>query len=148
MPDLESAEFGRVEFTAADMYDFALGLPGFEDRTRFLLLERTELVPILVLLSLDTPELRFYALDASRLVADYDLQLSPAQCELLGLKAGEAPDRCLLLITWPEDEPPTVNLLAPVVLHAPTHRGLQAIQFDSGHPCRHPLSPPSKAVCS
>jgi flagellar assembly factor FliW len=145
---LESDEFGPLDVDEARVYQFALGLPGFEDRTRFALLQIPKLAPLQVLHSVDSPPLRFYTLDSFRLIEDYSLHLTPEQSETLGLREGDKPSHCLLLLTWPENAPPTVNLMAPVVLHEPTHRGLQAIQFDSGYDCRYPLSAPPEAICS
>lgn len=145
--ELETEEFGRLGYTDDDVFEFPEGLPGFEAETRFLRYQPQALAPIEVLLSLSNPGLRFYTVPLPFVSADYQLALGDEQRELLGLAPAGQPTDCLVLITWPENGDPTVNLLAPVVLNRATHRGLQAIQFDSHLSPRFPLRARG-AMCS
>ena len=139
MPVLNTSEFGAWSYEDDQVYRFASGLPGFEDRRRFLLGQPPALAPLYVLQCVDDPALRFYALSLSQLALNYSLSLNAEQQAELGLAAGQEPDFCLAILTWRDGEAPTINLLAPVVLHAAARRGLQAVQFDSGYDCRYRL---------
>jgi len=144
---LETGEFGQLTYTEEDVLVFPVGLAGFEEYTHFLRRQPPALAPFEVLLSLDWAGLRFYALPVDLVVSDYQLSLGPQERALLVLGAEDRPSHCLVLLAWPENEPPTVNLLAPVVLNQTARRGLQVIQFDSQYSCRHPLRERS-ASCS
>ena len=139
MPILNTAEFGAWPYEEDQVYQFESGLPGFEDQHRFLLGQPASLAPLYVLQCLDDPVLRFYALSVPQLALDYRLSLTAEQQEELGLAAGAEPDVCLALLTWRDGETPTINMLAPVVMHTATRRGVQAVQFDSGYECRYRL---------
>ncbi len=139
--ELNTTEFGPVTGRPEDIFEFPEGLPGFEEHTRFLHYRPPSLSPIEVLLSLTRPNLRFYALPLPWVSPGYTLNLTEEQRTQLALGPTDSPSDCLALLTWPETGEPTVNLLAPVVLHRPSGRGLQAIQFDSNHPTQHPLRP-------
>jgi flagellar assembly factor FliW len=56
---------------------------------------------------------------------------------------------CLTILSVAEDRPPTVNLLAPLVVNPATNRGVQAIQVESGYSHQHELPAPGpEAPCS
>jgi flagellar assembly factor FliW len=75
----------------------------------------------------------------------YELVLAPEEIAQLGLVPERQPDPssevlCLALITVNTEQPPTTNLLAPIVINPGTHRAVQSIQLDSGYSHQHPLS--------
>lgn len=139
MPVVENAEFGSLSFDEKDVYRFEGGIPGFEAATRFLLYEPKALAPLSVLLNLDRPDLRFYVLPLDQVRPGLPITISEEDRARLGLQPEEPPAIRLALVTWLPDGPPSANLLAPLLLHPPTQRGVQSIQFDSGYNCRHPL---------
>lgn len=139
MPILEHSEFGAITYQPEEVYAFDDGLPGFDGASRFLLHQPARLAPLVVLLSLDKPGLRFYALPLDCIAPDLRVSVSEDERAQLGLGTAERPALGLALVTWLESEPPSANLLAPVLLHPPTCKGVQSIQFGSGYDCRYPL---------
>jgi len=139
MPQLESAEFGHLDYAEKDVYHFPEGLPGFEHAHDFLLYDPPALAPLQALIHVVPPVLRFYALDWNLVAPDCLTTLTEEDRRALELTPGEPPALRLALVTWLEGEHPTVNLLAPVVLNPTARRGLQVIQFESAYSCRHPL---------
>src|SRR5215831_11637246 len=110
---------GELEYAEEAVIDFPRGLFGFEDQTRFLLIERPALSPLLFLQSLSTPQLCFLALPVFVVHGDYELALTQDDLAEVGLP-GDSPTRigpdvlCLALLTIRENQPTTANLMAPV----------------------------------
>ncbi len=123
--------------------EFPAGLPGFEDHTRFVLVERPDLAPILFLQSVDSPELCFITAPVTSIDPAYDLEMTPEDERQLGTdEAGEF--LCLAILSAEENGLLTANLLAPVVINPGTCRGVQAVRSDSRYSHQHPL----EARCS
>jgi flagellar assembly factor FliW len=123
-------------------FDFPLGLPGFENERRFLLQVKPEFAPLVILQSAARAELRFVCAPIQFLDAEYRLDLVGDDRILLGCDAESDTPPALLqlaILTFPENGPPTANLLAPVVLNPKSARGVQSIQSSSDYSERHPL---------
>jgi flagellar assembly factor FliW len=109
---------------------------------------------LVFLQSLENSDLCFLAVPVQCVRPDYELSLTSEDLELLELPAGKQPVTgrevaALAIISLAEGEEPTVNLQAPVVIHAATHRAVQAIRPDDIFGCREPLvAPVAEAVCS
>ncbi len=129
-----SRQFGPVEYTADAVVEFPEGIPAFEQRTRYVLIERPDSAPLIFLQSLDDPELCFVTLPVGCVDSGYRPQLDRADIEALGMQTAEDEEvLCLVILTIPEHGVPTVNMMAPVVIHRRTRRARQVIQFDSSH---------------
>src|ERR1017187_6256055 len=57
MPSLDTKHFGHIVFEPQDAIEFPRGLPGFEDRRRFLAIRQEQTAPLVFLQSLEDPEL-------------------------------------------------------------------------------------------
>jgi flagellar assembly factor FliW len=141
MPVLEATRFGPIPYTEAEVYVFSQGIPAFEKATGFLLVQNPAWAPLLFLQSVDNQGLSLPCLDLRSFLPDYHFELTGEDRSLLG---GATEDRllCLGIVTIPGDIPPTVNLLAPVLLDPLARRGVQSIQFESDYSWCHPLRPP------
>ena len=143
MPCFETTNFGEIEYQENAVVHFPEGVPSFGSERQFLLLHRPESAPVVFLQSLTRPDLTFITLPVDAIEPDYCLQLSRRDRGVLGLEESEPPRAdttlCLAIVTIPEAEAPTVNLLAPIVIHVSKNLGLQVIQADSDYSHRHPL---------
>ena len=152
MPTLTTRYFNRLEYSGDAPFQFAAGIPGFEDHTAFLFVQQPHTNPLIFMQSLHDPAVCFIGLPATAVAPDYRLELSPEEALALGLSQAEAPPGDLLslvLLTFAENSEPVANLMSPVVLNPRTHRGIQAIQLDSNYSLRHPLALESQAAtCS
>ncbi len=154
MPKLATVYFNELEYSEEAVFEFAAGIPGFEDQTAFLFIEQAQTQPLVYMQSLKDPGLCFLALPVFTVDANYRLTLSPEDAAALDLPPGETPEigkqiGCIVLITVSEGTDPTVNLMSPVVLSLNTRKGIQAIQAGSDYPLRHPLTLENEAVsCS
>jgi flagellar assembly factor FliW len=123
---------GAIEYAEDAVIEFPRGLFAFEEETRFLLIERPSLSPLVYLQSLSTPQLCFLALPVFVVCGDYELALCPGDLTEIGLPGDSAPRigsdvLCLVLLTIRENRPTTANLMAPVTIGLHNRKGLQAI---------------------
>lgn len=144
--------FGPVDYDEQSVMLFPDGIPAFEQEQRFLALRQPINEPLVFLQSLANPNLCFATLPALLACPGYQLSMAPEDLDALGLEAGRQPAigrdvLCLAILSLEENAPPTVNLLAPIVVNLHTLCGRQAIQTDSPYSHREVL-PLREAACS
>ena len=150
MPQAETQQFGTIDFDERDAVEFPLGLPAFETERRFVLIRRDEVKPVVFLQSLQDKSLCFVTLPVESLDPGYQPQISEEDWNLLGAESatdnerGFRRDLTMLAILSVTDSRPTANLLAPVVVHRATGKGVQAIRMDNAYSHQHPVG----ALCS
>lgn len=147
-----SAYFGSIAVDETATIEFPEGLPGFEERRRFLPLQHGAPGDLVFLQSLERADLCFLAVPVQSIRPCFELRLTAEDLELLGLPPGRQPAigrdvAALAIISLVEGEEPSVNLRSPVVIHIRTRRAVQAIRPDDRYQCREPLIAP-EAVCS
>lgn len=125
-------------------FDFPLGLPAFEEHTRFRLNLSPPHAPLVFLESLLPPHPRFICLPVEEFFPGYAWQLDAEE----DARLGPGPRLCLAILTFPESGAPTANLLAPVVLGLETRRGVQSIQTGGGWAADAPLPYGEEPQCS
>ena len=154
MPTLTTRYFNQLEYSGDAPFQFAAGIPGFEDHTTFLFIQQPHTNPLVFMQSLHDPAVCFIGLPATAVDPDYCLELSAEEAIALGLSPTEMPPNgsellSLVLLTIAEKSEPVANLMSPIVLNPRTHRGIQAIQLSSSYSLRHPLALESQAAaCS
>jgi flagellar assembly factor FliW len=131
---------------------FPDGIPAFEQEKRFLAMRQPISEPLVFLQSVTHPDVCFATLPAPAACPGYRLNVTPEDLHALGFKRGRQPEigrdvLCLAILSLTENAPPTVNLLAPIVINIGTLRGRQAIQRDSSYSHREVL-PLRGAACS
>src|SRR5262245_32063661 len=145
MPPIQTKYFGALECSESGAVRFPNGLPAFEHEHDFLLIEPPSRAPLVFLQSASDPALCFLALPALAIEPLYDLSLSADDLAALELAAPPQVGRdvdCFAFITVPEDDAPTVNLLAPIVINRANRIAVQAVRSDSRYSHRHPLPIP------
>jgi flagellar assembly factor FliW len=149
MPQLATANFGDLEYTADQVLEFPAALPAFEDQTSFVIVKRSALGPLVFLQSLANPKLCFITLPMGLIDPGYELELIAEDARLLGLDQtadGAVRDPidllCLAMLVVTENRP-TANLMAPVVINLKNRRGVQAVRVDTRYSYQHPLAEPS-----
>jgi flagellar assembly factor FliW len=127
--------------------EFPAGLPGFEHTRRYELVDAPSTRPIVVLKSLDLPDLCFLAAPVDAIDPRYSLEMHPEDLARLGIESANADLLCLAILSAPENGPLTANLLAPVVVDPRTLRAVQAVRIDSRYSHQHALAAPEQS-CS
>jgi len=139
MREIETSRFGPLRYEDTESIEFPKGLPGFESEREFVLVERPESRPFLFMQSTTSPALCFVTAPVALLVPNYALGLSAD--DMLTLKTDESAGLDVLAIVCAiENQPPTVNLLGPVVINRRARRGVQTIRDDDRYSARHPIS--------
>jgi flagellar assembly factor FliW len=148
----ETRYFGPVEYKEESVMVFPDGIPAFEHEKRFLAMRQPISEPLVFLQSVANPSVCFATLPAAAACPGYKLRMAPEDLRALGLEKSRQPAigsdvLCLAILSLEEHAPPTVNLLAPIVINLNTLRGRQAIQTDSPYSHREAL-PLRGAACS
>lgn len=152
MRTFETQSFGVIAYEPESAVEFPAGLPGFEERRRFVALCFPDSEPLVYLQSLEDPGLCFLALPVLAVDPQYRLEVCAEERALIGL-APEQPLRfgkevlCLTIISLRETGP-TANLLAPVVINLSNRKAVQSVAAESGYSHQHVLVPEEAPVCS
>lgn len=138
---LETTQFGTLDFDEDAVIHFPGGLLGFENLSRFLLIDQDEIAPLRWLQPIDEGALAFTVLDPGVVFPGYNVPLSREDRTALGLEADEQP-LILVLVTVPEDpQEMTANMLGPLVVNPRLKRGRQVVLHDTGYAVRQRLIP-------
>ena len=148
----ETIHFRAVEVDEASIICFPAGLPGFEGCRRFAILGHPTAPGLSFVQSLERAGLCFLALPVQSIRPGYQLLLTEEDAGLLGTSPGAAlrigeDVLAFAILSLAEGEPPTANLLSPLVIHLPSRRAVQAIRPDQAYGCREPLVS-EELVCS
>jgi len=151
MPETETSNFGTLSFAPESVFEFPNGLPGFEDRRRFLPVQNVRTAPILFLQSLEEPSLCFTTLPIWVVDPQYRLSFAETDLEVLEFPADYQPRigndiLCLAVLSIRKDGT-TANLLAPVVVNLKNHKAVQAVSPEPGYSHQHLLFPQEAVAC-
>jgi len=152
MPSVETTYFGAISYDPESIVEFPKGLPGFDERRRFVALQFDDSRPLVFLQSLEDPGLCFITLPVLAADPHYQLRVSNEDRELVDLAVGR-PLRigddvlCLAVVSIREDGP-TANLLGPLVVNLRNRKAVQAVAAESGYSHQHQLVAQEAPVCS
>jgi flagellar assembly factor FliW len=150
MPTFDTKNFGRVEFEPQDTIEFPRGLPGFDDRRRFLAIRQERTAPLVFLQSLEDPDLCFTTAPVLSVDPEFRLKLSEEDLDVVGLASVRKPrlgkEVWALAVIAVRETGPTANLLAPVVINLRSLRAVQAVMQETTYSHQHALAQPV-AVC-
>jgi reactive intermediate/imine deaminase len=124
---IDSPRFGSLEVSTDQVIEFPAGLPGFEALHRFSLLrnEGPEL-SYFILQSIDDPAIAFHVADPANFACDYEIVLTDAEVEMIGLTD---PLDAAVVVMLIKDEnvglPLRIGINAPLVINVRTRRGVQ-----------------------
>lgn len=140
----ESRRAGSVEVPEDSVLHFE-PLPGFPDRTRFVLMEHAEGSEMAWLVSLDDADLAFVVTDPWTFFPSYDAPIAKEHLAALGIEKKEEVE-ILCLVTL-DGRAIHLNLLAPLLINATTRKALQVVSEDPRYTTRAaiPALDPTKA---
>lgn len=132
--------FGTITYEEENAIIFPHGLFGFENCTRFLALSFDDDADAMISLqSLEEEDLSFILMNPFRLFPDYAPELSPADRKELGAQSEEDISYYVICVVRDNVGDSTVNLKAPLAIHAQKRFGKQVI-LEQDYPIRQPLS--------
>ena|SRR5271165_3353768 len=151
MPVTETTNFGTLSFPRESVFEFPRGLPGFEERRRFVPIQDPQTAPIIFLQNLEQPDLCFTTIPILVIDPRYRLKVVEQDLEALGFPVDFVPrigdDVLCLAILSLRKTGSTANLLAPVVVNLRNYKAVQAVAAESRYSHQHLLFPPEAAIC-
>jgi flagellar assembly factor FliW len=151
MPLLESKSLGLISWEAESEIEFPRGLPGFEERRKFLAVHFPHTDPLIFLQSLDDPGLNFVTLPVRSVDPGYRIAASREDLELVGLPPNRQPRigddvHCLAVLAIRETGV-TANLLAPVLINLRNLKAVQSVAQEGSYSHQHQLIEEKAASC-
>ncbi|SHK14122.1 flagellar assembly factor FliW [Anaerobranca californiensis DSM 14826] len=139
--ELNTARFGKLEVKGEKIITFPQGIPGFENLTKYILLEEPDTNGAFYWLqSVEDGDISLL-LTRPYLFTDYQIQLDRELLEDIGITA-EGQGEVFTVVNVPDDfQRATTNLMAPIILNSDTMAGKQIILTDSHWPIKFPLFP-------
>ncbi len=128
-----------LAYEETDILKFDEGLIGMPQLRRMALIHYTEVAPLLLLCSLEQPDITFLVLDTSVHVPGYAPRLTANVQKQLGLADDDAPVWLATVTIASEWTASTMNLRAPIVIAPTTMRGAQIVLLDSQYQLAEPL---------
>ena len=133
-------DYGTVEYSSEDLILFSDGLFGFPKLTRYLLLRLGEGEgddSILLMLSVEDPNVVFVLINPFFLCPDYSPVLTPEELACLDVTDSGDLSYYAVCVVKNDYRENTVNLKCPLVINPQTRRGIQVIlentSYEYGH---------------
>lgn len=127
---------GALKIEEKDIINFSVGLLGFSDYHRYVLVEQKEGF-FNFLQSVDEPDLTFVLMLPELVCDDYSVKLNQEEIDLLKLTSPED-GRVYGIVTIPDNlAEMTVNLQAPLVINMKEKQGAQIVVTESSYHTKH-----------
>lgn len=139
MVRITSTRFGEMEVEDEDLIHFPVGIPGFEDRRRWVLVGDDDNA-IMWLHSTDDGSLAIPVTPPEAVKSDYNAKLPSESLELVG-KENLDDVILLIVVAIPPGRPweMTANLRAPILVNRSTRIATQAIALNEDYDFRYPV---------
>ena len=136
---LSTTRFGEIEVSDDRIIHFPEGIIGFEECTRFTLLEKDDNATVWWLQSLDRPEVAFILTNPLFFMPDYNPKCTSIDHEILKIDNISQSEVSVIMVVQREISRVTANLLAPVLINNEKRLGKQTILRESGYSAVHPI---------
>ncbi len=134
--EFESHRVGRIEVPEVDVLTFE-PLPGFPNKTRYVVMEHAPESPLAWLVSVEDPDVAFVVASPWTFFPQYDPPVEREHFAMLGIERRD--DVELLCIVTLSDKEIFLNLAAPLLINAANRRGTQVVSDDPRYTTRAPL---------
>jgi flagellar assembly factor FliW len=135
---LVTRHFGEIEVDGKGIITFSEGLPGFNNASQFVILENgDEKLPFKWMQSIDVPELAFVIADPFMIMQDYDIDLSDAVVDCLGIEKTEEVLVYSIVVVPDDTSNISINLKAPIIINTKNNKGMQVILDTDKYNVRH-----------
>jgi flagellar assembly factor FliW len=136
---IQTERFGDFELKDSKVIDFPLGIPGFEELHKFIILEIGETRPMYWLQSTENKYIALPVIIPFEYVEDYYIEIRDNEMQDLNI---ESKNDLLIMnvVVIPKDMTKmTVNLAAPIIINAKLGIGKQIIIDAADLPIRYPI---------
>jgi len=136
--------FDELVFSQDDIITFPDGIPGFEGRKPFVIVETPQFDPFAWLVCVDGSRLRFAVINPLIFVPDYSPKL-PKSLFAESEMGGNPNDLVLYTIVTLRENPleSTANLAAPILINKVKKKGRQIITEDERYNTQEPIVRPT-----
>ena len=139
MKTVETAEQERLQVKKENIINMPLGLLGFEQVKKYVLLTNPEEEPFRWLQMLDNANQGFVVVSPFTVLPNYAPDISPQDVEFLGLQSSA--DALVLNIVTVRNGEATVNLKGPIVINLKTLVAKQCIPVNvASYSLQHPMA--------
>jgi len=137
---IQTERFGELTANRSDLVRFALPMLGFEQATRFLLIQHKPDSPFLWLQSVDDGKLAFVLTQPKWFGLPYTVTIPDHAVEALNIQEAEDVE-IYTLVSIPDDNPDrmTANLVGPVLIHRTTRLAAQIVLDNAKFSTKTPL---------
>ena len=142
---VDTTRFGTLDIADEEVLEFPEGLIGFENCTRYAIVDRLEGKPVWWLQSLDRPAVAFILTDPIAVVPQYRPQISRGDLDELGLATLDEAELHVMLVVPQDPKEITANLLGPLVINPRKRLGKQVVLHNSTYSAAHRLIQPAVA---
>lgn len=137
---INTVRFGEVDIDENRIFDFVMPVIGFNELTKFVILEPNEGTLFKWLQSTEDSSLAFPIISVASLDYDYSVDLSDNVINVLEISNPES----LLVMnitSIPQDNPrgTTINLLAPLIFNLDNQKAGQIVLSGSGYDISYPM---------
>jgi flagellar assembly factor FliW len=134
-------DYGAVEYSPEDLITFSDGIFGFPKLTDYLLLRMGEEDDdsILLMLSVEDPNVVFVLINPFFLCPDYSPSLAPQELDCLDVKDSGDLSYYVICVVRDEYLENTVNLKCPLAINPQTRCGIQLILENGSYEYCHRL---------
>ncbi len=137
---IETTRFGQIEIDENLIFDFIKPILGYDNLTKFILIEHSTTSPFKWLQAIDDPAIAFPVTNPALFDIEYEFVLPQEDAELLNLNSVENL-LSLNIARIPSGNPTlaTVNLLGPIIVNTETKKAIQLVLSDTNYSVREPL---------
>ncbi|MBU1340936.1 MAG: flagellar assembly protein FliW [Proteobacteria bacterium] len=131
---INTRQFGEIEIDEHKIINIPLGIPGFRDKKKYVLLQKEETVPFLVFQCMDDSDLSFVVLDPVKIIPEYTIEKKDIE-KTVSWDLDRDEISCFVIVTIPNGKPEkmTANFMAPLVINNKKKEGLQLILQNSSY---------------
>ena len=132
--DIERLGLKNVAIDPETLFSFPQGIAGFEDCKRFKIFHEEGKPTVFWLQSVDDAEVTFPIVAPETLDIEYQIELSDADCELIGMQGIE--DVVVVVIVYRDEAQGgriAANARSPVILNLNNRKGMQKV-LQNVHP--------------
>lgn len=137
---INTTRFGEIEIEESKIINFPLGIPGFANLKRYILLDYKD--PIKWLHAVDDPDIAFIVTEPFGLFPEYSLTIEDDIEEFLEIK--DISETIILVILNVADNRLNANLKAPIIVNISKLKATQIILEDERYSFRVPVPSLSK----
>ena len=147
---IDTLRFGEIDVSEDQFFTFPMGILGFAQLKRFLIIDRGAGHPFKWLQSVDEPSTAFVLSDPLSFFPGYRAEIRRADLSALEpIEERELVLSVIMTIT-PDPQDISANLCAPLIFNLANRRGMQYVLNDKRYPVRHllfqgeaPVAPPT-----